>query len=259
MGKVCGSFIAKIQNMIIFGIHACKSAIKYKRDAIKNVFLLDNNKGCRFLQNTGVQYRYCTKSEINSMVPKNAVHQGIAIDIDDDVYYSNIDIFKNCCDNCVIIILDGVNDPHNLGAIIRSAAAFGAYGIIVPEHDSCKLNGTVIKAASGGIDHIKFCVVKNLASAIKKLKEYGFWIFATCETATENINNTRVRGKTCFIFGAEETGVRRLQKENADFLVKINTNSSFQTLNVSNAVAIALYEVSRQNSQADSKPLFSIH
>jgi 23S rRNA (guanosine2251-2'-O)-methyltransferase len=187
------------------------------------------------------------ESDILKMIPKGAVHQGVAAEVADNLYYCDITDFSATPENCGIAILDGVTDPHNFGAIIRTAAAFGLSGIIVSERSSCRINGTVAKAASGGMEHLSICVVKNIASAIDRLKEYGFWIFAVCESGKQSINEVSLKGKTCLILGAEGAGIRHLQKEKSDFIVRLSTSNKFPTLNVSNAAAIAFYELSKQN------------
>ena len=232
--------------MKIYGIHACKSAIKHKTNVIHSAFLLQNRTNFDFVKKAGIKIKFCTEREIADMLPKGAVHQGIVLEIDDSCYYANISDLKNVDNNCVLIMLDNINDPHNLGAIIRSAAVFGAYGVIVSEYGSCKLTETAVKTSCGGLEHTKFYSVKNLATTIKQLKEFGFWIYAFCEDGAEDITKLDLKGRICMIFGAEQTGIRQLQRKNADFLTKIPTSSDFSTLNVSNAAAVALYEAHRQ-------------
>jgi 23S rRNA (guanosine2251-2'-O)-methyltransferase len=142
-------------------------------------------------------------------------------------------------------MLDGVTDPNNLGAIIRSAAAFGIYGIIISERSSCKITGVVAKAASGGLEFINLYVVKNLSQAIERLKDYGFWIIAMTEKGSKSIQEIDSTGKNCLILGAEGAGIRRLQLEKSDIQARICTSPQFPTLNVSNAAAVIFSTISR--------------
>lgn len=185
--------------------------------------------------------------EFEHILPNNAVHQGVAMDIE-DFHYADITELGDVPRDCVVAILDGVTDPHNMGAIIRSAAAFGITAIILSEKSSCKINGIVAKSASGGLEHIKIIIVKNLSQTIKKLKEFGFWIISFCERGEKYLHEMDLVGKTCLIFGSEGNGIRRLQKENSDFIVKLPTTPTFPTLNVSTSSAIAFYEAAKQNN-----------
>lgn len=237
----------KSTTMIIFGIHSCENAITSGKHKISKIYLQDGKPVPSWIP-VNLKIYKIEEKDIKKMVPRDAVHQGIAVEIDESSYYGDITDFASKKESSCVCILDGVVDPHNLGAIIRTAAAFNVAGIIVSEKGSCKLTGTVIKASSGGIEHVNVCVVKNLASAIEKLQSYGFWAVSFCERGEKFIHNLDLRGKICLIFGAEGTGIRRLQKDKSDFIVKLPTSLNFPTLNVSNAAAIAFYEVAKQNS-----------
>lgn len=233
--------------MIIFGTHSCESAALSEKHKISRVYLQTGKAEPAWLPKNVKIYKV-EEEDIRKIVPKEAVHQGIAMEVDESSYYGDITDFASAPKDCCLCILDGVVDPHNLGAIIRTAAAFNISGIIVSERSSCKLTGTVMKAASGGIEHVNMCIVKNLSSSIEKLQNYGFWIVSFCETGSQYLCDVNLKGKTCLVFGAESTGIRRLQKEKSDFIVKLPTSSQFSTLNVSNAASIAFYEVAKQNS-----------
>ncbi len=233
--------------MIIFGMHSCENAVLSGKHKIYKVYLQEGKPEPIWLPKN-IKICKTEEKDIKKIVPKEAIHQGIAMKIDESSYYGDITDFASCSKDCCLCVLDRVVDPHNLGAIIRTAAAFNISGIIVAEKSSCKLTGTVIKAASGGLEHVNICIVKNLASSIEKLKNYGFWIVSLCETGSQYLSDMNLKGKTCLIFGAEGTGIRRLQKEKSDFIVKLPTSSKFSTLNVSNAASIAFYEVAKQNS-----------
>jgi 23S rRNA (guanosine2251-2'-O)-methyltransferase len=235
--------------IILFGNHACKAALLAKKHKFSKIYLQNNKDTPDWLKGDLKKIIRIEIQEFKKLLPKDAVHQGVAIEISDDSkYYSDITDLANSPKNCCIAILDGVTDPHNLGAVIRSAAAFGIKFIIIQDRSSCKINGTVAKAASGALENVSICIVKNIASAINSIKEYGFWVITLDETGDKYINEIDLRGKTCLIFGAEGTGTRRLQKENSDFLAKLPTKERFSTLNISNAATIAFYETAKQNN-----------
>jgi 23S rRNA (guanosine2251-2'-O)-methyltransferase len=226
--------------VIIFGLHSCEKTFKLQKTNIVNVYVTKGKKIPSWL--LGHNFTIIDEKEMSKKLPNGAVHQGIAIEmLKENSYYVDLEHFRNSVQSCCIAILDGVTDPHNFGSIIRSAAVFGIVGLIITSKSSCKLNGTVIKTASGGIEHVPICIVKNVTTTIEILKEYGFWIYALAENGQEDLHKTSLIGKVCFILGAENNGIRKLPKEKSDFLVKIPTSPDFTTLNVSNAAAIAFH------------------
>lgn len=230
--------------MKIYGLHTCKEAILSKRYRINKVYLIKNKKYPDIVSNMS-NIVYLDKKQFDSLLGYQVVHQGIVMEVD---LYSTptLSDLKEVCDNYTVAMLDNVTDPHNLGAIIRSAAVFGIKGIILHDRSSCKISGIVAKTASGGLEHVNIYTVSNLSNAIRDLKEYGFWIYALCESGDKYLHELDITGKTCLILGAEGSGIRRLQKENADFTVKLPTVNNFSTLNVSNAAAVTFYEVFKQ-------------
>ncbi len=234
--------------MLIYGVHACQNAVHTKKHNIIKVFFQKDKPIPIWLADfPKSKIIHLSSIELKNMLPKNAVFQGIAMEIE-DVRYDDITDLISASKNCVIAILDNVTDPHNFGAIIRTAAAFGIKGIVITEKCSCKITGTVAKAASGGIEYVSIYVVKNLSQTIKTLKEYGFWIVSFCERGDKLITEIDLKGKTALILGAEGDGIRRLQKEQSDFIVKLPTKPSFPTLNVSVSAGIAFFEAARQNN-----------
>jgi 23S rRNA (guanosine2251-2'-O)-methyltransferase len=189
----------------------------------------------------------CVSEDIIArMVPKYAAHQGIVIKIK-DITSRDISALSDTPPNCAVAMLDEVTDPHNVGAIIRTAAAFGSAGVILSERSSCSVNSSVIKSASGGTEVVPTYVVSNLAQAIEKLKTYGFWIVSFSEAGSVFLYELDLTGKVCMVFGSEGSGIRKRQLDNSDFVSKLPTNPDFTTLNVSTTAAIAFYEVARQN------------
>lgn len=230
--------------MKIYGLHTCQEAIQENRYKINKIYLMKNKKYPDIIIKQK-NIIYLDKKQFDELFEYQVVHQGIAMEV--ELYNTHtISDLKNVEDDYIVAMLDNVTDPHNLGAIIRSAAVFGIKGIIIHDRGSCKISGTVAKTASGGLEHVQIYTVTNLSNTIRDLKEYGFWIYALCESGNKYLHEVDITGKTCLILGSEGAGIRRLQKENADFIVKLPTTNKFSTLNVSNAAAVTFYEVARQ-------------
>ncbi|MDD7306122.1 MAG: 23S rRNA (guanosine(2251)-2'-O)-methyltransferase RlmB [Peptoniphilaceae bacterium] len=170
-------------------------------------------------------------------------HQGVMIEIEDFVYKS----LSSIMDKERVILLDEIEDPHNLGAIIRSAEAFGFGAVIITERRSAKVNSTVYKTSAGAINNIDLVMVKNLNRAIKALKENNFWIYGLAGEAESSLGQTDLRGKIGLVVGNEGSGLSRLVRENCDGLIKIPMLGQINSLNASVAAGLAIYEVSRQN------------
>jgi 23S rRNA (guanosine2251-2'-O)-methyltransferase len=146
---------------------------------------------------------------------------------------------------CIIVVLDQLSDPQNIGAVLRSAAAFGAYGVVIPAHGAPPITGALAKAASGAVESVPLVRVVNLARALERLKEAGFWICALDETAPLSLAQTDIGERVAIVLGSEGGGIRRLVRERCDFRARLPTRPAQPTLNVSNAAAVALYELTR--------------
>jgi RNA methyltransferase, trmH family, group 3 len=170
-------------------------------------------------------------------------HQGVMIEVD-SYKYADLSELENANR---LILLDKIEDPHNLGAIIRSVESFGFDGVIIPEHRSAKVTPTVYKTSAGAINNIKVVMVTNLNQTIENLKENGFWIYGLAGEASENIAQTNLTGKVGLVVGNEGDGLSRLVRENCDVLVKIPMLGKVNSLNASVASALSMYEVLRQN------------
>ncbi len=181
-----------------------------------------------------------TSEQLTKLAGANNPHQGIVAKV--KTIFSNdihdIDFSKA---NCRIAILDQVTDTQNIGAIIRSAAAFGIEAIILPQDNSPNENATIAKAASGNLEMVKIIKVINLKSTMELLKKKGFWIIGFDGESKEILNKNLLANKVAIVLGSEEKGMRRLTAETCDHLVKIPMVSTVESLNVSNAAAIAFY------------------
>jgi 23S rRNA (guanosine2251-2'-O)-methyltransferase len=149
----------------------------------------------------------------------------------------------------LILILDSIQDTHNLGAVLRTAECAGVDGVLVTKHNSAPINETVVKTSAGATEHLKICPVDNLVDAIKELKRSGFWIFGSSLSNAKDYNKLDYNLPAAIILGNEEKGIRKLVKENCDFLVKISMMGKIQSLNVSVSAGILLFEILRQHSK----------
>ena len=172
-------------------------------------------------------------------------HQGVMIEVDSYNYKSINDVK----DATRLILLDKIEDPHNLGAIIRSAESFGFDAVIIPERRSAKVTATVYKTSAGAINNIDLVMVTNLNKTIEKLKKNGFWVYGLAGEATNKLSETDLSGKVALVVGNEAEGISRLTREKCDSLVKIPMIGKVNSLNASVASAIAMYEVIRDNGE----------
>ncbi|MGE5438572.1 MAG: 23S rRNA (guanosine(2251)-2'-O)-methyltransferase RlmB [Bacteroidota bacterium] len=148
-----------------------------------------------------------------------------------------------------LLVLDSIQDPHNLGAIIRSAECAGVDGIIVTKHNSATVTETVVKTSAGATEHARICKVSNLSQALKTLKEEGFWVMGSYLEGAKDYSETDYKLPLALVVGNEEKGLRRLTAESCDFLIKIPMKGKIQSLNVSVATGVLLFEVLRQRSK----------
>jgi 23S rRNA (guanosine2251-2'-O)-methyltransferase len=189
-----------------------------------------------------------TRSEIEDLIVTTGVHQGIALQADPLPRTSLEDILLDLAtqDSSVLIALDQATDPQNIGAILRSAAAFGANGVIIPDKNAPEVTAAMAKAACGALERIPFIRVTNLSRSLERLKEEGFWSVGLDGYAHSLLSDIDLKGKTVLVMGSEGSGLRRLTREKCDFLAKIPISQAVESLNLSNATAVSLYEIARQ-------------
>ena len=191
-------------------------------------------------ENLKSRIRFMSKLELDNLA--DGVHQGIIIDMEDYQYTPLNKIIEKEYDK--VLILDHILDPHNFGAIIRTAVAAGFNAIIIPNDRQVLINSTVVKTSVGAVFDIDIVLVTNLNNTIKILKDNGFWIYGTVMNG-EDYREVDYNGKTCLIIGNEEKGISKLVKENCDFLVTIPISPKIDSLNASVAAGILIYEVVR--------------
>jgi len=189
-----------------------------------------------------------SRAELDQWLPPGAVHQGIALAADPLPSLGVEDLADLAGDrqSAVVMVLDQVTDPHNVGAILRSAAAFGAIGVVTQDRNAPEETGTLAKSASGALEKLPLVKVTNLVRALEILKEAGFWIAGMAGEATQTLAEAKLSGKIALVMGSEGEGLRRLTREHCDYLVKLPQSDLVESLNVSNAAAVALYELARR-------------
>ena len=179
----------------------------------------------------------------------HAVHQGIAAEVLLLPDLALDDILKDVDEQCLLVLLDQVTDPHNVGAILRSACAFGARAVIAPDRNAAPATGVLAKSASGALDAIDLIHVTNLRRTLEQLRDAGFWSIGLDGAADATLDRVNLKGRVAIIMGAEGRGLRRLTRENCDLLARLPTYGPVATLNVSAATTVALYEYARQNQK----------
>ena len=187
-----------------------------------------------------------SRQEIDSLSGQNAVHQGLALQVKPLPPKTLDEILENIPNKAVILILDQVTDPHNIGAILRSAAAFDASAVIIPDACAPEESAVLAKSACGALEIVPLVRVTNLVRTMQQLKNAGFWCLGLDGYAKEYISDKKLPARTAFILGSEGDGMRRLTAENCDYTIKLPISDRMESLNVSNAAAVALYEFYRQ-------------
>ncbi len=227
--------------MIVYGKNVAKEVIS-NNIKVNKVIISNNFKDdeiVKYFTDNNIKTEYIDKRIMDQKYQGN--HQGIVLDIEDYKYYKIEDAYNSD----FVVILDHLEDPHNFGAIIRTCEASGVDFIIIPKNRSVEINSTVMKVSAGALSNMKIIETNNLVSAIEKLKDNGFWVYAT-DMKGENYTDVKYDTKTALIIGNEGSGISRLVKEKSDFIISIPMKGKINSLNASVAAAIVIYEVVRQ-------------
>ena len=199
----------------------------------------------------GEPIRVFDRDDFAALLPEGAVHQGLALAVEPLVEPDLEDVLRRAATllgRSVILLLDQVTDPHNVGAVLRSANAFGALAVVLPMHGAPSVTGALAKAASGALENVPLVRVVNLAHALDRLKAAAFWICGLDETASQTLAALDLGERVALVLGSEGGGMRRLVRERCDYLARLPTRIQQSTINVSNAAAVALYELLRDRS-----------
>ena len=242
---------------ILFGFHAVLSRMRQHATSIQEI-LIDQDRVdprmkdlLKLAEASDVRVMRADRARLDGIAGMNGRHQGvIARVVDTPIPYKDIhDILEsNLTEPPFFLILDGVEDPHNLGACLRVADAMGVHAVIAPKDRAVGLNATVRKVASGAAETVPFIAVTNLARTIRELKDAGVFVVGTTMDSPQTLLNTKLDGPIAIVLGSEGEGIRRLTAETCDTLVTIPMFGSVESLNVSVASGICLYEARRQRS-----------
>jgi 23S rRNA (guanosine2251-2'-O)-methyltransferase len=230
--------------MLVFGRNVARDLLK-KNKKIEKVILQDNfddKEIISLIENKKIRVETKSKREIDNL--SNGVHQGIILFIP-DYKYKELNYILDSNDNDFIVILDHLEDPHNLGAIIRTCEAAGVKSIIIPKDRQVQINATVMKTSVGTLDNVKIVLVSNLVNTIEKLKKSGYWIVGTALDNSIDYRNINYDGKIALIIGNEGSGISNLVAKKCDYLAKIPMYGITNSLNASVAAGIMIYEVIR--------------
>lgn len=234
------------QTVWLFGLHATAAALANPRR--RGGTLLATREGANRLARLSPDARpeIVERSLLDARLPPGAVHQGVALSTEPLDQPDLEDILRSPGETGVLVILDQVADPHNVGAVLRSAAAFGALAVIQTEHGAPGATGTLAKAASGALEITPLITVTNLARTLDALQSAGFWCIGLDGAAERTLAAAAPTGRIALVLGAEGKGLRRLTRDHCDLLVRLPTRPPVASLNVSNAAAVALYELARE-------------
>lgn len=227
----------------LWGRHAVAAALDNAQRKVLKAWATRETAG--FMQfPSDVSVTLADVADLARLVPADAPHQGVVIEVEplEEVWLDGL--LADSSDQAVLLVLDQVTDPHNVGAILRSAAAFGAIGIVTQDRHSPPESGALAKAASGALERVPWARVVNLARALDEIGEAGFWRIGLTGQAEAELKNALGPKKVALVLGAEGAGLRVNTREHCDALARLPINDAVESLNVSNAAAIALYAAS---------------
>ncbi|MDD3024038.1 MAG: 23S rRNA (guanosine(2251)-2'-O)-methyltransferase RlmB, partial [Syntrophomonadaceae bacterium] len=230
---------------ILAGVNSIMEALKGRR-RIEKIFLQDGRQSkrvedlLRLAQKKGVYVQYVEKTKLDQMYSLSN-HQGVIAKVESYEYCEIGEVLEIAAlkgESPFLLVLDGIEDPQNLGSIIRTAECAGVHGIVIPRHQSVEITAAVAKASAGAVEHMPIIKETNLVNVIKDLKEKGFWVIGADMNGTQDYFAAVIPSPTVLVIGGEGQGMRRLVKENCDILVKIPMQGKINSLNASVASAL---------------------
>jgi 23S rRNA (guanosine2251-2'-O)-methyltransferase len=241
----------------IYGIHTVLALLKARPKNVSVIYLArkkhedNSDEIMRLAEDAGIRVENINPYELDAMLA-GVNHQGIAAKINTEatVYDEQdlLDLLANLKEPAFFLVLDSVQDPHNLGACLRVANAAGVHAVIAPKDRAVGLTPAVSKVASGAAETTPFVQVTNLVRTMQILQKEGVWFYGACEKAEKNIYQTDFKGSTALVLGAEGSGLRRLTRDTCDFLISIPMFGTVSSLNVSVAAGVCLFEAVRQRT-----------
>ena len=240
---------------LIYGINPVTEALKSRGRALEWVGVTKERHDLRLqrivedCRKQGVAVRFLTRQEIERMTHDHG-HQGV-LAITSAKHYNDLDdlLAEKKGSHSLIVVLDGIEDPHNLGAILRTADAAGVDGVVIPERRAVGVTGTVAKASAGASEHLRIAKVTNIARTVEELKDKNIWTVGLDERGTQSYETLDYKMDCAVVLGAEGKGMHDLVRKKCDFLISIPMLGQVPSLNVSVAAAVVLYEIVRQRRQ----------
>ncbi len=241
------------ETRFIYGFHAVTAKLRQNPDDVREIFLDRQRQDARardlikLAEVHGVRLMLSDAERLNGMAGGAARHQGVVARVTGTVRVLKLDdVLDTLSESALLLVLDGVQDPHNLGACLRVADAAGAHAVIAPKDRACGLNATAIKVASGAAESVPYVTVTNLARTLRELQERNILTIGAAGEATQDLYAIDQSGAVAWVMGAEGDGLRRLTRETCDQLARIPMLGSVESLNVSVASGICLFEARRQ-------------
>ena len=239
------------------GFHAVEEALAAGR-ALDRIVIVRGRHGERVeavvqaAKSRGVPVRFEDRAQLDRLAGTGQ-HQGIAALAAAKPAVGLEDLLGAKGGRGLLVLLDGIEDPHNLGAIVRTALAAGAQGVVIPERRAAGLSDTVERASAGALAHLPIARVKNLVRAMEEMKEAGYWLVGLDERADKNYTEVDLKGPIGIVLGREGEGLHELTRKRCDFLVSLPTTGPVRSLNVSVAAGIMLFEAVRQRSRSENR------
>jgi 23S rRNA (guanosine2251-2'-O)-methyltransferase len=241
---------------IIYGLHAVQSVLKHHADTIDVLYFDAKRQDQRLqqllelAQSQEVECIACNKDELNKKSGSEQ-HQGVVVEAEEKQQHQSLEeLLDTLQEPPLLLVLDGVTDPHNLGACLRTADAAGVHAVIFPKDKSASINATVRKVACGAAEVMPVYPVTNLARCLEQLQQRGIWIIGTAGEAEKTLYELELQGPMALVMGAEGKGMRRLTRDHCDYLAKLPMAGSVSSLNVSVATGVCLFEMVRQRQLA---------
>jgi 23S rRNA (guanosine2251-2'-O)-methyltransferase len=246
---------------VIYGIHAVEEALKARGRAFEHVVVANGRRDTRIeriltaCRSAGVAVRFEPRIQLDRLAG-TAAHQGVVAVTASKQYCDVEDVLaERRGKHAFVVVLDGVEDPHNLGAILRTADAAGADGVLLPERRAVGVTATVAKASAGASEHLRIARIANVARTLEELKAKNLWIVGLDERAPQTYDSIDYRMDCVLVLGSEGKGMHDLVRRKCDFLVSIPVLGEVPSLNVSVAAAVVMYELVRQRKNSGARPM----
>ncbi|MGE5468568.1 MAG: 23S rRNA (guanosine(2251)-2'-O)-methyltransferase RlmB [Ignavibacteria bacterium] len=240
------------ETRLIHGFHAVLSKLRHAAEDVKEIYLAAGRQDgrvrdlLRAAENAGVRVMPVDAARLDGMAPGQR-HQGVVAKVSALQRHVTLDdVLDTLPEAALLLVLDGVTDPHNLGACLRVADAAGGHAVIVPKDRACGLNATAIKVASGAADTVPYVTVTNLARSLREMQERNIWVIGAAGETERELYDIDQKGPVAWVLGAEGDGLRRLTRDTCDELARIPMHGTVESLNVSVAAGICLFEARRQ-------------